>query len=191
MFRLDYRHLLPNDESGLALYDALRARTFDAAEYAWKCIQEDRLNAAEIFPAAKHPLGKNIFYHSHCQQKTIEAMRSAQSGEAQRSTQFGGSAKPTEALLRAAGFDVATSQVECCGMAGSFGYKKDYYDLSQSVGQDLFQQIAKIEADGGPRTLVVTGTSCHEQLHDGLDRPVLHVMELLAAIAQPIGAKRA
>jgi Fe-S oxidoreductase len=181
MFRLDYRHLLPNDESGQELCDALRAHTFDAAEYAWKCIQEDGLNAAEIFPAAKHPLGARVFYHSHCQQKTIEAQRSAQ---------FGGSAKPTEALLRAAGFDVATSQVECCGMAGSFGYKKDYYELSQSVGQDLFQQVAKIEADGGPRTLVVTGTSCHEQIHDGLARPVLHVMELLAAIVQPIGAPK-
>ena len=181
MFRLDYRHLLPNDENGLQLFDALRARTFDAAEYAWKCIQEDGVNAADIFPAAKHPLGKRIFYHSHCQQKTIEA---------QRASQAGATAKPTEALLRAAGFDVATSQVECCGMAGSFGYKKDYYELSQAVGQDLFQQIAKIEAEGGPRTLVVTGTSCHEQLHDGLDRPVLHVMELLASIAQPIGSAK-
>jgi Fe-S oxidoreductase len=181
MLRLDYRHLLPNDESGLQLLDALRARTFDAAEYAWKCIQEDGLDAAGIFPAAKHPLGKRVFYHSHCQQKTIEAMRS---------TQPGASAKPTEALLRAAGFDVATSQVECCGMAGSFGYKKDYYELSQSVGEDLFQQVKQSEADGVPRTLVVTGTSCHEQLHDGLDRPVLHVMELLAAIAQPVGAAK-
>jgi Fe-S oxidoreductase len=181
MFRLDYRHLLPNDEGGLQLLDALRARTFDAAEYAWKCIQEDGLDAAEIFPAAKHPLGKRVFYHSHCQQKTIEAMRS---------TQPGASAKPTEALLRAAGFDVATSQVECCGMAGSFGYKKDYYELSQSVGEDLFQQVKQNDSGGAPRTLVVTGTSCHEQLHDGLERPVLHVMELLAAIAQPIGAAK-
>ncbi|MGB6429838.1 MAG: LUD domain-containing protein [Candidatus Acidiferrales bacterium] len=190
MFRLDYRHLLASDESGQQLCEALRAHTFDAAEYLWKCIQDDGLNAAEIFPAAKHPLGTRIFYHSHCQQKTVEAMRSAQSGETQRSIQFGGNAKPTEALLRAAGFDVATSQVECCGMAGSFGYKKDYYDLSQSVGEDLFQQVRQIEADGGPRTLVVTGTSCQEQLRDGLERPVLHVMELLAAIAQPIGSAK-
>jgi iron-sulfur cluster protein len=181
MFRLDYRHLLPNDESGLQLLDALRAHTFDAAEYAWKCIQQDGRNAAEIFPAAKHPLGTRVFYHSHCQQKTIESLRATESCS---------DPKPTEALLRAAGFDVAASQVECCGMAGSFGYKKDYYTLSQSVGQDLFQQVQKADAGGTPRTLVVTGTSCHEQLHDGLDRPVLHVMELLAAIAQPVGANK-
>jgi iron-sulfur cluster protein len=181
MFRLDYRHLLPDDENGRLLCDALRAHTFDGAEYAWKCIQEDGLNAAEIFPAPRHPLGTRVFYHSHCQQKTIET---------QRSVQTDSDAKPTEALLRAAGFDVATSQVECCGMAGSFGYKKDYYDLSQAVGEDLFQQVRRVEADGGPRTLVVTGTSCQEQLRDGLERRVVHVMELLAAIAQPIGAAK-
>jgi Fe-S oxidoreductase len=181
MFRLDYRHLLPDDDAGRKLYEALRAQTYDGAEYAWKCIREDGLDAAEIFPAARHPLGARIFYHSHCQQKTIESQRAVQSG---------GSAKPTEALLRAAGFDVATSQVECCGMAGSFGYKKDYYDLSQAVGEDLFQQVRRVEEDGGPRTLVVTGTSCQEQLRDGLERRVMHVMELLAEIAQPIGSAK-
>jgi iron-sulfur cluster protein len=181
MFRLDYRHLLPDDDAGRKLYEALRERTFDGAECVWKCIQEDGLDAAEIFPAARHPLGTRIFYHSHCQQKTIETQRAVQSGA---------SAKPTEALLRAAGFDVATSQVECCGMAGSFGYKKDYYDLSQAVGEDLFQQVRRLEEDGGPRTLVVTGTSCQEQLRDGLGRRVVHVMELLAEIAQPIGSAK-
>jgi iron-sulfur cluster protein len=181
MFRLDYRHLLPDDDAGRKLYEALRERTFDGAECVWKCIQEDGLDAAEIFPAARHPLGTRIFYHSHCQQKTIETQRAVQSGA---------SAKPTEALLRAAGFDVATSQVECCGMAGSFGYKKDYYDLSQAVGEDLFQQVRRVEEDGGPRTLVVTGTSCQEQLRDGLGRRVVHAMELLAEIAQPIGSAK-
>jgi iron-sulfur cluster protein len=176
MFRLDYRHLLPDDETGRQLYGALRARTFDAAEYAWKCIQEDGLDAAKIFPAARHPGGARIFYHSHCQQKTSEAMRFAQSG---------GTAQPAEALLRAAGFDVATSQVECCGMAGSFGYKKDYYDLSQAVGEDLFTQIRQTEAGVAPRTLVVSGTSCHEQIHAGLGRPIVHVMELLSSTLAP------
>ncbi|MGD0840777.1 MAG: LUD domain-containing protein [Candidatus Acidiferrales bacterium] len=182
MFRLDYRHLLPDDESGRQLYEALRVRTFDAAEYVWKCIQEDGLDAAKIFPAAHHPGGARIFYHSHCQQKTSEAMRYAQSG---------GSAQPAEALLRAAGFDVATSQVECCGMAGSFGYKKDYYDLSCAVGEDLFAQIRQAEAGGAPRTLVVSGTSCHEQIHAELGRPVVHVMELLSStLAPPISSQR-
>jgi len=162
MFRLDYRRLL-TDAEGQLLFERLRDHSFDAVEYLWAFMQGTGLDAAKLFPAARHPLGKRLFYHSHCQQKTV------------------GSAPATEALLRAAGFDVATSNVECCGMAGSFGYKKEYYDLSMAVGQDLFQQVTEAESDG-PRVLVATGTSCHEQLASGLKRPVFYPTELLAAL---------
>ncbi len=172
MFRLDYRHLLAG-EDGRKLFESLRARSFDAAEYVWKCIQEDGLDAAAIFPAARSPRGTRLFYHSHCQQKTI------------------GSAAPTEALLRAAGFDVITSEVECCGMAGSFGYKKEYYDLSLAVGRDLFSQVQLAEAQGERRVIVATGTSCQEQLQAGMQREIVHPMELLFEVVQPVGAVRA
>lgn len=66
-------------------------------------------------------------------------------------------------------------------MAGSFGYKKEYYDLSMAVGQDLFQQVAEAESDGR-RVLVATGTSCHEQLASGLKRQVFCPTELLAVL---------
>jgi hypothetical protein len=59
--------------------------------------------------------------------------------------------------------DVVTSSVECRGMAGSFGYKHDYYELSMAVGADLFAQV-RVAEDGGPRVLVASGISCHEQL---------------------------
>jgi len=90
----------------------------------------------------------------------------------------------TESLLKAAGFDVVKSQVECCGMAGSFGYKTEFYELSMAVGEDLFSQIRAAEAAGPPRTLVATGISCQEQLHGGMGREVLHPMELLAEILE-------
>jgi Fe-S oxidoreductase len=162
MFRLDYRRLL-TDAEGQLLLERLRDHSFDAVEYLWAFMQGTGLDAANLFPASRHPLGTRLFYHSHCQQKTV------------------GSAPATEALLRAAGFDVATSNVECCGMAGSFGYKKEYHDLSMAVGQDLFQQVAEAESDG-PRVLVATGTSCHEQLASGLKRQVFYPTELLAAL---------
>jgi iron-sulfur cluster protein len=159
MFRLDYRHLLEGDDREPRLRQ-LRDHSFDAAEYLWNFLRENRLNVADLFPATRFRLGRRLFYHSHCQQKTV------------------GSAGATEMLLRAAGFDVATSQVECCGMAGSFGYKKDFYELSMAVGADLFQQVRQAEADGS-RVLVATGTSCQEQLHAGLQRVVFHPMELI------------
>jgi Fe-S oxidoreductase len=65
-------------------------------------------------------------------------------------------------------------------MAGSFGYKKDYYDLSMAVGDDLFAQVKQADQVAGPRTLVASGISCHEQLFAGMGRPVFHPAELLA-----------
>jgi Fe-S oxidoreductase len=53
-----------------------------------------------------------------------------------------------------------------------------------AVAADLFAQVQAAEQPtvGGPRALVASGTSCTEQLHGGLGRPVLHPIELLAAI---------
>jgi iron-sulfur cluster protein len=166
MFRLDYRHLLEGP-GGQALFEKLRARCFDAAEFVWNHLYDMRLHAAALFPAAHHPHGTRIFLHSHCQAKTI------------------GSAAPVENLLRAAGFDVVSSQVECCGMAGSFGYKKEFYQLSMAVGADLFEQARRADAGGPPRILVAAGTSCQEQLQAGLGRRVFHPMEVLAEVVTP------
>jgi iron-sulfur cluster protein len=156
MFRLDNRHFVER-----AIFEEIRDHSFEAVEYMWRVLQERQLNAEDLFSASRHPRGTRVFYHSHCQQKTI------------------GAAAATESLLLASGFDVVTSKVECCGMAGSFGYKTEFYELSMAVGEDLFNQVRVAEADG-PRTLVATGTSCQEQLHAGMQRRVLHPMELLA-----------
>jgi iron-sulfur cluster protein len=165
MYRLDYHHLLESAR-GQERLERLRAGCYDAAEYVWKILRERHLDAAQVFSVARSPFGLRVFYHAHCQQETI------------------GCAAPTETLLRAAGFDVATSEVECCGMAGSFGYKKDFYELSMAVGEDLFEQVRKADAEG-ERLLIASGTSCQEQLQAGLGRPVLHPMELLARIVGP------
>lgn len=163
MFRRDFRHLL---EDG-AQFERICSRSFEPIEYIARLFEKSGRKPADFFDIARSPVGRRVFYHSHCQQKTI------------------GCAEPTENLLRSLGFDVATSVVECCGMAGSFGYKKDFYELSMAVGQDLFAQVAAADADGGPRALLASGTSCTEQLHDGLHRPVLHPIELLAAMVVP------
>jgi Fe-S oxidoreductase len=119
-----------------------------------------------VFDISKSKVGYRLFFHPHCQQKTI------------------GCAEPTVELLSALGFDVVTSNVECCGMAGSFGYKKDFYDLSMAVGADLFGQVVQQDRNGGARQLIASGTSCTEQLHAGFERTVLHPMELLASLLE-------
>jgi Fe-S oxidoreductase len=129
-----------------------------------KLLEKSGRKPQDVFDISRSPVGQKLFFHAHCQQKTI------------------GSAGPTEKLLREVGFDVATSNVECCGMAGSFGYKKEFYDLSMAVGADLFTQVTAGDEPGAARALVASGTSCTEQLHTGLGRPVIHPIELLAAI---------
>jgi iron-sulfur cluster protein len=166
IFRRDARHLLATREQ----FERLRVASFEPVEYVARILTASQKKPDDIFDISRSPVGKRLFYHAHCQQKTI------------------GCAKPTERLLRALGFDVATASVECCGMAGSFGYKKDFYDLSMAVGEDLFQQVRRAEDGAEPRALVASGTSCTEQLHAGLGRKVIHPMELLAAILrEPAG----
>ena len=104
--------------------------------------------------------GQPIAYHSHCQQRTI------------------GVDRYTETVLEDLGYDVATSSVECCGMAGSFGYKADYYDVSMAVGEELAAEFTTPETED--RTVVASGTSCLEQLDDLLARPPKHPIELIA-----------
>jgi iron-sulfur cluster protein len=160
MFRRDFDHLLDNKVQ----FQILRASTFEPVEYIVKLLARSGREPREVFDIARSPVGQKLFFHAHCQQKTI------------------GCASPSEALLRQVGFDVETSNVECCGMAGSFGYKKDFYELSMAVGADLFSQVALAERSGGKRALIASGTSCTEQLQAGLKRPVMHPVELLAAI---------
>jgi Fe-S oxidoreductase len=161
MFRFDLRHFLPQPE-----FDALSSISFEPLQLVWQASQEFALDLHAIFPAEAWPHGTRLFYHSHCQQRTCNA------------------AAETIEVLRACGFDLVTSSVECCGMAGSFGYKADYYDLSMAVGEDLFAQIRHAEAESGPRALVASGVSCHEQLWAGFHRLVHHPVEILDTISR-------
>jgi len=68
--------------------------------------------------------------------------------------------------------------MECCGMAGSFGYKADYYELSMQIGQDLYSEMT---SDDYPHaTLAASGTSCQEQLETFAGRRIQHPIELIA-----------
>ena len=162
MFRRDLGHLLDSPDR----CERFRSRTFEPVEYVVLMLAKSGRTAQQVFDVSKSQVGFRLFFHAHCQQKTI------------------GCEEPTLALLRELGFDVVTSNVECCGMAGSFGYKKDFYELSMAVGADLFGQVVQQDRNGGPRQLVASGTSCTEQLHAGFERTVLHPMELLASLLE-------
>lgn len=65
----------------------------------------------------------------------------------------------------------------CCGMAGSFGYEKEHYEVSMKVGeQTLFPSIRKANEDV---LIAANGTSCRHQIKDGTQRVALHPISIL------------
>jgi Fe-S oxidoreductase len=102
--------------------------------------------------------GESLAYHGHCHQKAL------------------GTDHHAVGVLRRAGYDVDPLDSGCCGMAGSFGYEAEHYDLSQDIGEILFEQVAASDGD-----VVAPGGSCRAQLGDraDADRPP-HPVEKLA-----------
>jgi len=147
MFRGDYERLLPEAE-----FEPLAEHSYEIVEYVYGLLANgasvEDLNTGE----------ETVAYHSHCQQRTM------------------GLAEYTLAVLRNCGYEVTTSDVECCGMAGSFGYKRQYYELSVDVGERLGDQLRAADADH----VVASGTSCTDQIGDLLADDTRHVVELLA-----------
>jgi iron-sulfur cluster protein len=137
--------------------ERLSAASYEVMEYVYGLL-ENGASADELRGPAAGDRG--VAYHSHCQQRTL------------------GLEGYTEAVLDRLGYDVATSDVECCGMAGSFGYKTEYYDLSMDVGSELEAQFSTPETRD--RRVVASGTSCLEQLDSMLARPSRHPVELVA-----------
>lgn len=150
MFQREYARLLPEHE-----FAQLSSSSHEVMAYIRGVI-----DAGADTSALSTGNGEAIAYHAHCQQRTL------------------GLEAPTVAVLEHLGYDVLTSDVECCGMAGSFGYKSDFYELSVDVGTQLRDQFQARAAQD--RTVIASGTSCQEQLNDLLERTANHPVELLA-----------
>jgi len=103
---------------------------------------------------------ESLTYHGHCNQKATNKAHHA------------------TAVLRRAGYAVDQLDSGCCGMAGSFGYEAEHYELSAAIGRILFDQV---QASPGEQ-VVAPGTSCRTQLGDrpGHDHPP-HPIEKVAA----------
>jgi len=152
LFRGEYDRLLPE-----AAADRLAGASYGLSEYVY-----GRLENGADDGALRDGDGESVFYHPHCQARTV------------------GVAQYAETLLERAGYDVSTSSVECCGMAGSFGYKSEYYELSVDVGEQLVAEID--DAD----YLVAPGVSCTDQLEALDGRPTYHPAGLLAPRRRPL-----
>ncbi|EMA53830.1 LUD domain-containing protein [Halococcus salifodinae] len=149
MFAGEYEKFLPEQSA-----ERLDSNSYEIMEYVYGLL-ENGASGRELRAGG----GEGVAYHSHCQQRTL------------------GLEAHTVAVLDELGYDVLTSETECCGMAGSFGYKREYYELSMDVGSELESQFQAENARD--RTVVASGTSCLEQLESLLERPSQHPVQLV------------
>ena len=106
------------------------------------------------------PSGGKVLLHGHCHQKAIVGTR------------------PAASVLKAAGFEVEEVDSGCCGMAGSFGFEREHYDISMAIGERrLLPAVRRVPAE---TEVVAMGVSCRQQIAHGTGRRAKHLVELLA-----------
>ena len=140
-------------------------RTFEIMEYL------DTVAASHFDGLAFEP-GGPLIYHGHCHQKALKREHHA------------------ARVLARAGFAVTSVDSGCCGMAGSFGYEAEHYEMSMAIGRLLFEKIRA----AGEAPVVASGASCTAQIAHGLGIQVRHPAVALAerlksgATARPAAA---
>jgi Fe-S oxidoreductase len=107
------------------------------------------------------PLEKTALLHGHCHQKAFGVM----------------SAVGT-VLGLVPGLKVQTIETSCCGMAGSFGYEAEHYDVSMKMAE--LALLPAIRGASSETLIIADGTSCRHQIADGAARTALHVARVLA-----------
>ena len=112
---------------------------------------------------------RTIKLHGHCQQKAL-----------------GSTAGSVRLLSLPQNYTVSTIPSGCCGMAGSFGYEKEHYDISQKIGELVL--LPTVRQQTADTLIAAPGTSCRHQIKDATGRIALHPIEILydACIQKPI-----
>jgi Fe-S oxidoreductase len=154
LFTLRDEHLalLPDDPSVREIVGRVR----QVEELLLEAIEDGRLVLRENSWLA----GRQVMYHGHCHQKAEV-----------------GTAATVDLLRRIPGAQVVELDAGCCGMAGSFGFEIEHYDLSMAIGGDrLFPSIR----NAPPGTVfAASGVSCRQQISHGTGMRAVHPLELV------------
>jgi Fe-S oxidoreductase len=127
----------------------LRAQTFLLSEFLERYAPDLRLPT----------LRRKALVHGHCHHKAIMKMDAE------------------VAVLKKLGLDAELLDSGCCGMAGSFGFERDHYDVSIRAGERVLLPAVR---SASPDTLIIAdGFSCREQIEQTTDRHALHLAQVL------------
>lgn len=151
--RDEYKDLASLANKAAAIH--LAQHTFTIEEFFAKEIATGNIKADSFTETPKQ-----IALHGHCYQKVLSSQNYS-----------------VTMLSLPKNYVVEIIPSGCCGMAGSFGYEKEHYAVSQKVGElVLFPAVRKLAGD---KIIVAAGTSCRHQIKDGTHVHALHPVEVL------------
>ena len=120
----------------------------------------DEIKAGHLKIKNKKSASKKVIIHGHCHQKAFDSL------------------KATEKLLKSIeDVEVDVISSSCCGMAGSFGYQSENYEVSMKMAE--LSLLPRIRNENKNVIIIASGTSCRQQIIHGSGRSVLHPISLL------------
>jgi FAD/FMN-containing dehydrogenase/Fe-S oxidoreductase len=151
--RDEYKELC--SEENLEKAEALTRYVYIIDEFICQQLDLGKIDR-EVFSPEK----RKIYVHGHCHQKALSSVNFT-----------------LQMLSIPSGYEVKEIDCGCCGMAGSFGYEKEHYELSMAIGElKLFPAIRAAESEA---IISATGTSCRHQILDGTGKIALHPVDVL------------
>lgn len=152
-FRDEYPDLAGNDLRQEA--EALASNCMLYDEFIMREVEAGRITQSQ-FSEKK----LNIKLHGHCHQKSLASV------------------EPSAKMLSLpVNYKVETMPTGCCGMAGAFGYEKEHYDVSISIGEQALFPLVRLA--GEQDVISAPGVSCRQQIKDGTGRIALHPVQIL------------
>ena len=152
-FRDEYPDLA--DDHNLEKAKALASNAYMVDEFIANEIEKGNISASHFQSETKL-----IKLHGHCQQKALSSV-----------------APSVKCLSLPENYKVEVIPSGCCGMAGSFGYEKEHYDISMKIGELVLFPAVRLQSKDV--IIAAPGTSCRHQIKDGTGRIALHPVEIL------------
>lgn len=152
-FRDEYPRLVPKNQQETA--QLLSQHVYLIDEFLCKEISKGNITPDQFTDSYQ-----NVLLHGHCHQKALSSVEDS-----------------AFLLSLPKNYTVQIIPSGCCGMAGSFGYEKEHYDVSMQIGELVL--FPAVRAAKEQSIIAAPGTSCRHQIHDGTGRTAKHPVEIL------------
>ena len=155
VFRDEYPLLLHNSTELTKLADTAAKQSFLIEEFITERAAENENSVRDIFQG-----GSNVSIHVHCHEKALVGTEQALK------------------VLELANISANLIDSACCGMAGSFGFETEHYEISKAMAERTL--VPAIQEMPETDRLLITGTSCRQQLDHFASKTPVHLVEALA-----------